>query len=988
MQKLVAALIAVALVLFALSALGVLDSGSAPASLPSETALPESPSGEVSEFEFEADSVSSSPETAGSSAVGAAPSGAAETPGSRGVIRGKVVDEEGRPLVAAVLHLRASAGPVSGGARTPDLEDPEQRIETAEDGTFAYEGLETERTYRLFARASGKVGERHERLRPDGEPLTIALVAGVIVEGQVVDPTGRPASFASVRSGPTMQEWGAGLFVPSGWGEGDESLIFPVSDATESGSFRLEGIPVGEFSLVANHEEWAPSRPVNLMQSQARIVLELRPGSGAFGIVRDSDGVPIEGATVAALNPFTRLGGDGTRLGSTVTDRQGRYELSGLPPEQLVIRAEAEGFTRVRRDLRVEEGEQKALDLVMDRGASIRGRVVDLAGAPIEGAAVVFAVHGDDGPGLFFTGESGVAEFPGRNSTTTGADGAFLLEGVPSRSRAARSLRVDHNSHALWTGEPFDIEAGEEVLVGDIVLAEAWTVRGTIRDERGEPIESASVALLRGAEAEADTGARQVFSLGGSFGGEMVEMVRSIDAPPLSRTSTDAAGRYTLRVEELGEYRVEASRDSYQKQTSEPFVVGDASVSGMDLVLPPALWIAGTVVDELGVPCAEIEVSAEGKGGATTDENGAFLLDGLDDRDYALSLSGEGWTLAGEGPHTYPAGSEGVELVARRPGQVLGRITDATTGLPVPVFSLNTRRQQKGNGFGFFMLGGMGGTEYRDPDGQFLLERAAGEYTLTVRSEGYVDSDQTEVEVFSARETLVDIQLTPAGSIIGRVLDSRGDPIVGARVSAVRLREDGTEEPPRRNSGGLGIEGISIAINTDGGSSDGIVLTAGGPFGGGDPITDDEGRFRVVGLEDGDYKVTIRSSAYRERSEAPIAVETGRASDAGDLELERGSAVSGAVLPPSGRSLLWGNIVITGADGTEKSSQVGPDGSYTIGGLASGEYTARLDYMLQPVSADLGGLTLGNAMLSLGEFALDPDEERTLDVQIPAEETP
>ena len=138
MQKLVAALVAVALVLFALSALGVLDSGSAPASLPSETALPESPSGEVSEFEFEADSVSSSPETAGSSAVGAAPSGAAETPGSRGVIRGKVVDEEGRPLVAAVLHLRASAGPVSGGARTPDLEDPEQRIETAAEDREAH----------------------------------------------------------------------------------------------------------------------------------------------------------------------------------------------------------------------------------------------------------------------------------------------------------------------------------------------------------------------------------------------------------------------------------------------------------------------------------------------------------------------------------------------------------------------------------------------------------------------------------------------------------------------------------------------------------------------------------------------------------------------------------------------------------------------------------------------------------------------------------
>jgi hypothetical protein len=57
------------------------------------------------------------------------------------------------------------------------------------------------------------------------------------------------------------------------------------------------------------------------------------------GVVRDSEGSPLPGATVIVLDQGSR------EIGRAVTDAAGRFDIAGLPPVVVTLRAELPGFT-------------------------------------------------------------------------------------------------------------------------------------------------------------------------------------------------------------------------------------------------------------------------------------------------------------------------------------------------------------------------------------------------------------------------------------------------------------------------------------------------------------------------------------------------------------------------------------------------------------------------------------------------------------------
>lgn len=131
-----------------------------------------------------------------------------------------------------------------------------------------------------------------------------------------------------------------------------------------------------------------------------------------------------------------------------------------------------------------------------------------------------------------------------------------------------------------------------------------------------------------------------------------------------------------------------------------------------------------------------------------------------------------------------------------------------------------------------------------DADGKFeVVGLQPGAYTILASLPGYVLSESDSQPIYRPGET-VTLTLVKGGVITGRVTNSSGDPVVGASVRAIKVRE--TENKPARARGGL-LSEFSDATNA-------IV----GGF-----KTDDRGIYRIYGLTAGLYQVAAGGPAGR-----------------------------------------------------------------------------------------------------------------------------
>ena len=154
----------------------------------------------------------------------------------------------------------------------------------------------------------------------------------------------------------------------------------------------------------------------------------------------------------------------------------------------------------------------------------------------------------------------------------------------------------------------------------------------------------------------------------------------------------------------------------------------------------------------------------------------------------------------------------------RLPGAVVGRVTDQD-GEPLA----GAEVQLAGGGRLLLLVPDMGerSGSTTDDDGRFRIEARAGRHDLTVGTDLYALFEQS-VDLIAGRDTDVgEIQLAPGVRILGRVLDDRGRPVEGARVTR-----------PVRRSGGLIRIGASgaLAAKTDADGRFQILRQAIGPF--------------------------------------------------------------------------------------------------------------------------------------------------------------
>ncbi len=287
-------------------------------------------------------------------------------------LEGIVLDGlEGSPLGNAAVSL----------ARGHDFEPvPGKTVLTASDGSFRLEGLETGKVP-LTVTHSRYPGIRVEVRSQDVLRFAeIEMLPSFWVSGRVVDDSGAAVSGARIEvDRPPGSKPGYILrFTAPGK---------RISRSTDDGSFWI-AIPMyltrfwGKFDLLATHSLLGTGRLSLQREPQdgtdVEIVIE-RPRI-LTGKVVDLDGRPIRGASVRATGQAKEL--------VAYSDGEGIYRLERLEPGSYKVEATAHGYSLARDHGVAVEESTTTHDIVLDRGRSLVGRVVDSSGHPVDGAAV------------------------------------------------------------------------------------------------------------------------------------------------------------------------------------------------------------------------------------------------------------------------------------------------------------------------------------------------------------------------------------------------------------------------------------------------------------------------------------------------------------------------------------------------------------------------------------------------------------------------
>ena len=399
-------------------------------------------------------------------------------------IRGRVIDEDGKPIVGAKVSASRAPAAIDGPTvyqRTGNFSDTAL---TDARGTYTLEGLSPE-TYQVtvaspedadFAPSTPVTGLRCTLDKPvEGDD--IVLVKGGVLEGRVTGADDRPLSAVRVYYGTRETE----------------------TDA--KGHYRFDRLPTGLHAVrivPPDGSRWA-ARTIEMVPCLSKVTLrrdcKLPEGGSISGLVTAENGNPIEGVRVSANFSNYRY--------ETRTDARGRYRLVGLVENQgvdyrkrprrygfVVSTSHDSPYMTAGEQLDVKLGETVGRDVILKLGASIRGEVIDIEGKPVPNARIeVYKNVGRGGRSYYGTAGPG----PGRGLCTA-ADGTFTVQKIPDETLNV-SARPEADVNLLVAERRgLRCRSGETTRV-KLTLPPGGEIAGTVKTPRGGPIHGARVSL-------------------------------------------------------------------------------------------------------------------------------------------------------------------------------------------------------------------------------------------------------------------------------------------------------------------------------------------------------------------------------------------------------------------------------------------------------------------------------------------------------------
>jgi hypothetical protein len=233
---------------------------------------------------------------------------------------GRVVDGKNQPIADALVR----ADP-HGTASTPRAT---AFAVSAPDGRFELEHLDADR-YAVTAHADGFARALVVPVGSDSGPLTLRLDGGQLISGRVVDGDGDAVPIYTLLA---MRREGAA-----------REVVTAMSIVDARGRFELR-VPPGSYELQASSSGLAPTEAVAVETGARDVVLTMRAGAVLRGVVVDRK--TGDKLAYARVMREARNGGATAQPANagTVTDRNGAFELTGIPAGPLAVTVVAGGY--------------------------------------------------------------------------------------------------------------------------------------------------------------------------------------------------------------------------------------------------------------------------------------------------------------------------------------------------------------------------------------------------------------------------------------------------------------------------------------------------------------------------------------------------------------------------------------------------------------------------------------------------------------------
>ncbi len=340
-----------------------------------------------------------------------------------GTLTGTVRDAQRQPVPNASIML------MQGMGGSP------QSTATGEDGVYKLERL-TPGSYRVL------------RL-PEGGRIAITIGPGMkmvdVKEGEITvldfDDAAKIAVTGRVLRGDKPIP-GAMLMFFAGDGTVGSASEMKTTHAESDGHFQIGLDTPGPYTVVVQGMEHMMSRASVKIQvpDQPQVNQDVVvSGGGIAGVVTGPDNAPVANAMVRATPEpppqQPRIGGSGAQ-----TKQDGSYTIDGLDPGTYKVRAMAPGKKPAEATTTVgDDGATARVDLRMEPGRSLRGRVVDPRGNGLEGAWVFAAPTGSV---TFDASMMGTTDVNGSFEIIAPSDGLMDVAALPGGYAPALAERV------------------------------------------------------------------------------------------------------------------------------------------------------------------------------------------------------------------------------------------------------------------------------------------------------------------------------------------------------------------------------------------------------------------------------------------------------------------------------------------------------------------------------------------------------------------
>jgi protocatechuate 3,4-dioxygenase beta subunit len=504
-------------------------------------------------------------------------------------LRGRVVDEQGRPVGGALVSVGLEEAGRFYAAWGPGTDTPVHP--SAADGSFDLAQpafvAQLQKANMQGALVAVKAGYAAglTRLPPSGDPVTIVLSRGVTLAGRVVRADGAPVSgadIALVEPGPLFAVQGRNQELPAWVRSGAD------------GRFTVQVNPVRVY-LAVRKPGHAP-RVLDGVDPRAGQPVEvvLAPGAAIRGRVVRSDGRGVADASVFVrdhANPPATAA-------STSSDSGGAFELTDLVAGAYELGVwHADTAVQAKRTV---EAPAADLRVVLGPTAALRGRVVDQAArTPVPRYWITLATRG--GAPSDFAAE--------RVEEIVAADGVFVVEDVPT---GAVDLIFQAEGYRPRPMENVAVSAEPDGPDLEVALEPGLTVRGRVSSDGAVVADAMVTAGADGTRTDASA-------------------------------STDENGDYELKGLPAGELTLRVSRAGYRSVRR---TLDARQEPRADVALTRGLSLSGTVVaDETGVPDARVAAASGAldadSQSAVTDAAGRFTLQGLSPGRYTITAASE-----------------------------------------------------------------------------------------------------------------------------------------------------------------------------------------------------------------------------------------------------------------------------------------------------------------------------------------------------------